>query len=54
MFKLTRTSLTLIESKYAIKLVKTDLDRSPMPICASDNFHVSDYLLTVKGVRVTL
>jgi hypothetical protein len=22
-----------------------------MPICPSDNFHVSDYLLAVKGVR---
>ncbi|KIM77897.1 hypothetical protein PILCRDRAFT_11576 [Piloderma croceum F 1598] len=37
------------KNKFAIKLVKTDSDRSPMPICPSDNFHVSDYLLAVKG-----
>jgi hypothetical protein len=46
--------LTLVlsaENKFAVKLAKTNADRNPMPICPSDDFDESDYLLAVKGVR---
>jgi hypothetical protein len=43
--------LLSIENKFAIKLVKTNADYNPMPVSSSENFHQSDYLLVVKGVR---